>query len=573
MTHKSFFHSIYTQFLLQFSLLALILVTFALIIAIDYSNRYNKEMYAANTNVTESICISIGKHRQVVSQMTQSLLSSDELTSFLNNDFSMAADYDTYLSSIQNYVQATINANPHSTIHIYMENPTIPMSMDVFYHLSDVAEVTPISEFLGTDEIDCWLCAADFEESGNVYLLPTEDCFIYLRKIYDYKKHFLGLLAFSIPEEYMLSFESETTGTILADGHSRIFNLTGDTLPETLSFQSDSAESKKARRQSYLMTWEYPQDFPFTIIVVTKASDYEAILWGVLLLLGLLVAGATLLCLRSLHSMVRQMHQCLTAMDASISNNYQTRVPVTGNNEISDICSRINLLLKQASELSRQNIQKETSNKESQLIALQHQINPHFIYNTMEVFSSKMKLYQHYEESDAMVAFANIFRYNIATSDSLVPVARELKQIEDYLHIQRLRYPSLQLCIRIPEEHMQILLPKFTLQPIIENAILHGIEDSSQPLCLEISSFQEGSLLHILITDNGIGMSPDDLAAQNQLLITSAPIPSDGHSVGLRNVNLRLQLFFGAAHHLTLTNQVPHGLGITFTVPYDMAPN
>lgn len=571
-TH-SFFDSIYTRFLLQLLLLTLIPITLVILI-FSYINHQNQTMtkYQLNTSVNDSIVTNINNNLEFTTRTTQSLLSSSNLISFLNNDYNMKSDYDNYISSIQNYVQATINADPRSDIYIYTENPTIPMSMNVFYHLSDISEVTPVSEFLDSQDIDRWFCESDFDGSINPYLFSTDNCFIYVRKAYDYRKNFLGLIVFSIPEKYFLSFDTQNPGTVIMDGHNRIINLTGDTLSDITLSEIYASQSSEKQIGRYLITMENPQNFPFTIITVTKDSGYGQFLGIFLLILGLFAILSILLCVKNLRQIVRQMDRCLTAMDTSISNNYKTRIPVTGNNEISHICRRINLLLTQASELSRQNVLKETSNKESRLIALQHQINPHFIYNTMEVFSSKMKLYGHYEESDAMVAFANIFRYNISTNDSLVTVREELGQMYNYLYIQKLRYPLITLRCEIPEELNPALIPKFTFQPLIENAIAHGMKGSGLPLTITVSAERCGDTLLFTMKDDGAGIPPSRLTKLNALLHsggTSPDISSDGHSVGLRNVNTRLELYFGNDSRLTLASIPGEETCISFRIPYN----
>lgn len=572
MKTRSFWDSIYMKLLLELLILAFIPI--ALIISIFfYLNQLNNAgtKYELNDRVTNSIIANINNNLEFTSRTTQSLLSSNELISFLNNSYSMETDYDNYTSSIQSYIQATINADPRSAIYIYMDNPSIPMSMDVFYHLSDISGETPVAEFLDSSLVEQWFCESDFAEISNPYLFPTEKCFVYLRKAYDFRKNFLGVIAFSIPEKYFLSFENEGDETVISSGSCRIINLSGDALSEdTLSTIQSSGQSH-AQMDGFLVTLNQPEDFPISIITVTKNSNYGQFIGIFLLLLGLFAILSILLCLRSLQQMERQMNECLSAMDISISNNYKTRIPVSGNNEISHICRRINLLLTQAAELSRQNILKETSNKESRLIALQHQINPHFIYNTMEVFSSKMKLYGHYEESDCLVAFANIFRYNISTNDALVEVHVELEQLRNYLRIQKLRYPLISFESNIPDRLMTALLPKFTLQPIIENAISHGISDSSHALFITVSVEQKGERLLFCLKDNGTGIPPEKLSELNRALHNTgrtSDIASDGHSVGLKNVNARLELYFGKESRLSIASIPGQETCVGFEIPY-----
>ncbi len=575
MKKHSVFDSIYTKFLFQ--LLLLTLIPTALVIIIfsynSYQNTQNSK-YELNNRVNASIIDNINNNLEYTAHTTQSLLSSSELISFLKNHFSMETDYDNYISSIQNYVQATVNTDPRSNTYIYMENSTIPMSMDIFYHLSDIAKVGTITDFLDSNSIDCWLCGTDFPDSSNPYLFPVEDRFIYLRKAYDFKKNFLGLIVFSIPENYFLSFDSQNEGTVIAKDHTRIINLTGDILSEGELSAIVSAPEARTQIDSWLVARENPENFPFTVITVTQYTNYEQLLLIFLLILVCFAFFSILLCMKNIRQIVSQMNQCLSAMNTSISNNYKTRIPVTGNNEISDICRQINLLLNQAAELSKQNIRKETSNKESRLIALQHQINPHFIYNTMEVFSSKMKLYGHYDESDAMVAFANIFRYNISTNDSLVMIREELQQSQNYLNIQKLRYPSVKLQSEIPDGLSLALIPKFTFQPIIENAISHGMNDSNQKLTVMVTVEKRGDFLLLCIEDNGAGMLPRQLESLTKSLNDTQSISTDGHSVGLKNVNTRLILYFGASSHLRIESVYGTRTRVTFRIPHitDVSP-
>ncbi len=563
------FDSIYTKFLIQLLLLTFIPIALAGIILSynSYQDSQNRK-YELNNQVNASVIHNIHTNIQYTSRTTQSLLSNNTFTSFLKSNFSMDEDYHTYTSSIQSYVKATIQSNSDTDTFIYVKNNAIPMSMDIFYHLSDIENMDVIADFLASDDIECWLCRQDFSDTSNPYLFPTEDRFIYLRKAYDYKKSFLGILAFSIPESSFLSFDAQNESTVLSSGHNRIINLSGETLDADTISALCAMDTPHTRLNSYLAAKETPQNFPFSIITVTKYTSYGQLLILFLLLLICFAFISIILCLRNIKQIVAQMHNCLTAMDNSISNNYSTRIPITGKNEISNICQRINLLLNQAADLSEQNIRKETSNKENRLIALQHQINPHFIYNTMEVFSSKMKLYGHYEESDAMVAFANIFRYNVSTNDALVTLREELGQIRNYLDIQKLRYPHIIFEENIEPAMTFGLLPKFTFQPIIENAIAHGMTSGDEHLLLTVTAKKEKDMLFIYLKDNGCGMSKEQLDALRKQLLSTEKITTDGHSVGLKNVNTRLILYFGNASRLKIESRPKEYTTISFCIPF-----
>ena len=153
-TH-SFRDSIYMKLLLELLILALIPIVLVISIFFYLNQQNNADTkYELNNRVTSSIITNINNNLAFTTRTTQSLLSSNELISFLNDGYAMDTDYDNYTSSIQSYIQATINADPRSDIYIYVDNPTIPMSMDVFYHLSDISKETPVRRFLESSRND-----------------------------------------------------------------------------------------------------------------------------------------------------------------------------------------------------------------------------------------------------------------------------------------------------------------------------------------------------------------------------------------------------------------------------------
>jgi len=166
------------------------------------------------------------------------------------------------------------------------------------------------------------------------------------------------------------------------------------------------------------------------------------------------------------------------------------------------------------------------------------------------------------------VAFANIFRYNISTNDALVCLHEEVRQSHNYMDVQKLRYPGIRLEVNIAPELTFALIPKFTLQPIIENAITHGMEDSKQDFPIELTVKKHGKELEISILDHGCGMLPEQLQTLLSKLQSTESISTDGRSVGLKNVNERLILYFGTSSRLQLESRHGEYTKIAFHIPY-----
>lgn len=206
--------------------------------------------------------------------------------------------------------------------------------------------------------------------------------------------------------------------------------------------------------------------------------------------------------------------------------------------------------------------------EKSKILALQNQINPHFLYNTLEAIRSDAIIYGADEVADITKALSTFFRYTISSLSGLVTLADELHNVQDYLAIQRYRFgDKLQVQISRPEDWVQIeklYLPKLTLQPIIENSIYHGLEPSEHAGTISIWVNRTPEVLLICIADDGVGM---DEAAVTEL--NHALDHEDGRKSGiaLRNVHQRIRLLFGKEYGVHLVSAPGYGTETWLTLP------
>lgn len=186
--------------------------------------------------------------------------------------------------------------------------------------------------------------------------------------------------------------------------------------------------------------------------------------------------------------------------------------------------------------------------KEVQLVALQNQINPHFLYNTLE--SIRGAALHHGIQSIASMAknLSSFFRYSIG-EEVLVPIKDEIKHLENYIAIQNFRHDDkFELVYKLPEELYDYKLLKLTLQPLVENSIKHGLEMKIGKGKIKIDILLMDSIIKIRIFDDGIGMPQDKIVELNRTLEDDIPIHTAGNvssGVGVRNVNSRIKLYFG----------------------------
>lgn len=219
----------------------------------------------------------------------------------------------------------------------------------------------------------------------------------------------------------------------------------------------------------------------------------------------------------------------------------------------------------------------DLNKRQAQYLALQNQINPHFLYNTLESIRSEALLSGLLSVADMTEALASFFRYTISKVENLVSVEEELQNCETYFKIQRYRFGDrLQLTITCDEEEREEIyhcrLPKLTMQPILENSIIHGTECKMGTGHLKISLEHIGQRLVIRISDDGVGMDTATLADMNEKLQKSAKAFSAQESetkggIALVNVNNRIHLLFGEEYGLHIYSMPGVGTDVEITLP------
>lgn len=204
------------------------------------------------------------------------------------------------------------------------------------------------------------------------------------------------------------------------------------------------------------------------------------------------------------------------------------------------------------------------------LLALQHQINPHFLYNTLEGIRSEALIGGVPSAAKMAELLANYFRYNITQTNTLVTIDDELANINNYFHIQKFRFEERLDMNIVFHEHeeliRQTLIPKLTLQPIVENAILHGVEPQLSSGLVTLRFFLYSQRLVIVVSDTGVGILPCQLRRINTLLACSEPPASEG--VGIYNVNTRIKLLLGQNYGLHINSVVNQGTDVEIHLPY-----
>lgn len=211
--------------------------------------------------------------------------------------------------------------------------------------------------------------------------------------------------------------------------------------------------------------------------------------------------------------------------------------------------------------------------KQAELDALQSQINPHFLYNTLDTIRGQALEEGCQIAPDMIEALSTLLRYTISHRDDMVPLRQELRSIENYMKIQKFRFSNRFSYVTKIEDDMNDLLalriPKLTLQPLIENAIFHGIESLLSGGLIQVEIYTTQSRLVINVTDNGVGMDEEQLQRLREKLASSSFTPlaeasPRGSGLAITNVNARIQLLFGQKYGVQVFST--KGIGSQFQV-------
>lgn len=214
----------------------------------------------------------------------------------------------------------------------------------------------------------------------------------------------------------------------------------------------------------------------------------------------------------------------------------------------------------------------ELIKKRVNLFTLQSQINPHFLYNTLDSIRSKALLDGQKEIADMTQVLSKFFRYCISSNESLVRIGEELQHVKDYFYIQKYRFEDrVDMDVSLEsEEILTYYIPKMSLQPLVENAIVHGLEKVSRKGLIQVKLVQTEERILITVSDDGIGMSPEQLDTMNERMKSMYISGSrrNGHnSIAVNNINARIKLTFGDAYGIFYRSMEGEGTDAVLTIP------
>lgn len=284
-----------------------------------------------------------------------------------------------------------------------------------------------------------------------------------------------------------------------------------------------------------------------------RNQRYVFVLCGILVivLLAVLVNKVAKGMLKQFYSILRSIRKVQKGdLDLVIEN--------CGSNEMGELGDQINKMLYNIKQLTTDNLNHELLVKNTEIRALQNQINAHFIYNVLESIKMMAEIKEDYDISDAITSLGKLLRYSMKWVPGNVTVEEELEYIRNYLSLINLRFDyEIYLSVNIPQVILKQRIPKMSLQPIVENAIYHGIEQMAEDTNIYMKGIEDKEDCIIEITDAGRGMSEEEVENLYKRISGEVEVSGGaGNGIGLKNVQDRIKINFGEKYGIEIASKL-----------------
>lgn len=309
---------------------------------------------------------------------------------------------------------------------------------------------------------------------------------------------------------------------------------------------------------------------------VQTGQELRRIVWLTALAEAVLLAAALVRAGSSSREMANLIRQAIMRLEGSVKKltggDMKARVPDMDVRELSELAQQINVMANRLESLIERSRREQENLTKSELRLLQAQINPHFLYNTLDAIIWQAESGKSEEVIHLTSSLSDFFRITLSSGADWIPVEREVRHVSGYLSIQKTRYRDiLNYSIDIPDEFMDGYIVKMLLQPLVENALYHGIKTKRGGGDIRVWARRDGDRVRFSVEDTGRGMTPEQLKNVLNMMRSEAPArasvaPDEGGGFGLRNVDTRIRLYYHQDEGLMIASG-QSGTLVSFSVP------
>lgn len=476
------------------------------------------------------------------------------------------------------------------TIAIYPENGLRPYlrGMDASAYVSDMDVVRRSEIYRRTLESGNGMIWKHVGKgAGETYETNRADKLVLYREIFDAaRKKTLGYIVIGVDQRPMNEMcrkiiQGENESVLILDKNGGELSRAGvvdEEVEAYLKKQEFIGENYKLRKvhftyKDYEIVCNQMSDNASIVCKIVPGYQkqmrmLDIVYTPVILLLGMLIGLLPLLVVIS-NAVTKPLRELSIAIEKFSGGDFEQQVRVTTNDEVGEVAKCFNRMVGDIRTLINENYVITLQEKESELAALQAQINPHFLYNTLDTLYWQATDAGNDEIAEDILALSQLFRLLLNQGKSDVTVGQEMELISRYLQIQKVRFEKrLNYEIQVEESIRKVKMPKLILQPFVENAIVHGFENVSIPCRLSVIGKREENFVRFEVRDTGIGMRQDQIDAIWEEEKEQYAKQRIGR-YAIKNIRERLQLKYGDSFDLQIISRVGHGTTVILMIPFE----
>lgn len=360
---------------------------------------------------------------------------------------------------------------------------------------------------------------------------------------------------------------TDADGTILYHPHQELLE-SGYETPEAVDLQALEEKGflqADAEREYYLKTISNT-GWRIIGVVQNEGISLNSFKSGLLALFIALFFCSVMVLInlylsRKLSAPLQNLEEAVNQIEAG---NLDTKIEPSGFYEVWHLGNAINEMQDTLKQLMQDIVQEHEAKRRSELMVLQNQINPHFLYNTLDIIVWMIENEKREEAVDVVTALARFFRISLSKGKTIIPIGDEIEHVRNYLMIQEMRFKNrFTYTFQIEEDTERYGTVKLILQPIVENCIYHAMEFMDGDGEISVSVQKDGTDILFTVSDNGCGMTEDIL----ERLLAGESVSKGKGGVGLQNVQERLQLVFGEKFQFSLFSEPDEGTTVCIRIP------
>jgi two-component system, sensor histidine kinase YesM len=562
-----------------FSVIMLVFLTFSLVALQISFNIYDEKIYEESSNVLNLSSKNVENELKEIEQFSFIILANSQIQDILTKLKADVPAYDRFQQ--QEIIRDVLNQFAYS--ERYIRSIQIIDINGSEYARGSVPITTPV-------EKRSLIYEKTLEGEGQLrWIMPDEydDSLIAAREIRAYNHlslESLGTLVIRINLDMLvndLAFDQyhEDVDLIISSG-KQIIHPEEHALFDSIAADADDPMKRtdydiiELKGQSYFISkitsdytqWSYRQIIPFESIF-RSINIMKSIVLYVFMALFLAVI---LLGLRFARSITNPIEDLIARMKhAQLGSFKKAEVEALepsslSADEVGQLYRSFRMMIQHIHELITENYTKQIIIKETEFKALQAQINPHFLYNTLESINWIAKTNGQPEISKMVEALGRLLRYSVSLKEHMIQIREELEIVHSYIIIQNFRFEErLTFSLDIPDQIIHCQIPKLTLQPLVENAIHYALEPKVEPCHISVKGVITDECVTLIVEDDGPGMDEAFLAKLRQGLIQTK-----GKGIGLNNIDERVKLAFGESYGLHIESDPAWGTRVSVSFPH-----